>query len=610
MSDNDIGEYAFLSDRHSAALVSLDGSVDWLCFPRFDSPAVFASILGDDAGTWALQPVLPATASRRYVEDTLVLQTRFVTQTGTCELTDALVLGEVQDPHKLGAGAPHVLVRSVTCIDGFVELAMDFRPRAEYGLVIPLLSQQDGGLLARGGPTILRLCGGHDVQIADGEARARFTLHSGQTSRFALLWGAVGDPVPPIWSEEEIGRHLDLTVQGWRQWSAIHQAYDGPWPELVRHSGRVLFGLGYQPTGAIVAAATTSLPETVGGSRNWDYRYTWVRDAAFSMNALWVAACPDEAQDFFSFITTAAATVRPDLHLQIMYGVGGEHDLTERTLAHLPGWRGSTPVRVGNAAWQQNQLDVYGELISTAARYRDHWPHDHDALVTFLTVLADTAAEVWREPDHGIWEIRGEPQHFLHSKLMCWVALENAVKLADKLGHDHVPRWARARDEIRAAIEELGWNPVVGAYTQAFGSNELDASTLMMPIMGFVPADDPRMLATIEAVSRELTDERGLVYRYRAQSEVDGLAGQPEGAFLICTFWMVRCLALSGRVDRARELYEQTVSYANDLGLLAEQADPQSGALLGNFPQALSHIGLINAAHEIGRASQAREEVL
>jgi GH15 family glucan-1,4-alpha-glucosidase len=604
VSDTDIGEYAFLSDRHCAALVSLDGSVDWLCFPRFDSPAVFAAMLGDDAGRWAIQPVLPATVSRHYLDDTLVLQTRFVTQTGTCELTDALVVGEADDPHALGEGAPHVLARSVACTEGFVELAMDFRPRAEYGLVIPVLSKQDGGLLARGGPTILRLSSRHDVHITEGEARARFTLHSGQTARFALHWAAVGDPVPPVWSEDEIGRRITATVEGWRKWSAIHQAYDGPWRDLVRHSGRVLFGLGYQPTGAIVAAATTSLPETVGGTRNWDYRYTWIRDAAFAMNALWVAACPDEAHGFFQFITTAAATVRPDLHLQIMYGVGGEHDLTERTLEYLPGWRGSTPVRVGNAAWQQNQLDVYGELLHTAARYRDHWPEDDDALVTFLTVLADTAAEVWREPDHGIWEIRGEPQHFLHSKLMCWVALEHAVNLADKLGRENVQNWTQTRDAIRTAIEELGWNPVVGAYTQAFGSNELDASTLMMPIMGFVRADDPRMLATIEAVARELSDDSGLVYRYRVQSEVDGLRGQPEGAFLICTFWLVRCLALAGQLDRARELYERAAAYANDLGLLAEQADPQTGALLGNFPQALSHIGLINAAHEIGRAAE------
>jgi GH15 family glucan-1,4-alpha-glucosidase len=606
MSDTDIGEYGFLSDRHSCALVSLAGSVDWLCFPRFDSPAVFAALLGDDAGRWAIQPILPATASRRYLDETLVLQTRFVTATGTAELTDALVLGEIGEPHQLGAGAPHVLAREVRCTDGFVEFTMRFKPRAEYGLVVPVMSKQDGGVRARGGPTILRLSSAHDTEIADGGASARFTLQSRQTARFALHWAPLGEPIGPPWTEEEIGRRIAATAQAWRQWSAMHHTYEGPWQDQVRHSGRVLFGLGYQPTGAIVAAATTSLPETVGGSRNWDYRYTWVRDAAFSMNALWVAACPDEAHDFFSFITTAAATVRPDQHLQVMYGVGGEHDLTERTLPHLPGWRGSRPVRVGNAAWQQDQLDVYGELLGTAARYRGHWPIEDEALVTFLTALADTAAQVWREPDHGIWEIRGEPQHFLHSKLMCWVALDNAVNLADRLGPQKRQGWSQARHEIRTAIEELGWNPSVGAYTQALGSHELDASALMMPIVGFVRADDPRMLATIEAVAQGLTDDNGLVYRYRAQSGVDGLDAQPEGAFLICTFWLVRCLALAGQVDRASELYERTIGYANDLGLLSEQVDPRGGALLGNFPQALSHIGLINAAHTIARALELR----
>jgi GH15 family glucan-1,4-alpha-glucosidase len=603
VSDTDISEYGFLSDRHSAALVSLDGSVDWLCFPRFDSPAVFAALLGEGAGRWAIRPVLPATASRKYVDETLVLQTRFVTATGTAELTDALVLSEVDDPHKLGKGSPHVLARQITCTQGFVELAMEFCPRAEYGLVTPVLSKQDGGLLARGGPTVLRLSSQVDLTVEDGKVDARFTLQTGETARFALHWAAVGEPIATAWSQEEIGAQIAATIRMWQAWSQIHHGYTGPWQDEVRHSGRVLFGLGYQPTGAIVAAATSSLPETVGGSRNWDYRYTWVRDAAFSMNALWVAACPDEAHDFFTFITTAAATVRPDIHLQIMYGVGGEHDLTERELPHLSGWRGSKPVRVGNAAWRQAQLDVYGELLSTAARFRDHWPTEDDALTTFLVALADTAAQVWREPDHGIWEIRGEPQHFLHSKLMCWVALEHAVNLGDRLGPHRTDAWIEQRDQIRVAIETLGWNESLGAYTQAFGSTELDASALMMPIMGFVRGDDPRMLATIEAIAERLTDERGLVYRYRAQSDVDGLSGQPEGAFLICTFWLVRALALAGQTDRARDLYERTISYANDLGLLSEQVDPASSALLGNFPQAFSHIGLINAAYTISQAS-------
>jgi GH15 family glucan-1,4-alpha-glucosidase len=399
-----------------------------------------------------------------------------------------------------------------------------------------------------------------------------------------------------------VRERLDDTVRGWRTWSAIHQGYDGAWRELVLHSGRVLQALTYQPTGAIVAAPTTSLPESVGAGRNWDYRYTWVRDASLTLEALWVAACPDEAHRFFAWMAAAAAARVHETDLQIMFGVGGEHDLTERELPHLAGWRGSRPVRVGNGAWNQRQLDVYGELLSAARRLRHYLGSLDQATRDFLVEVADTAAARWEETDQGIWEVRGEPRHFLYSKLMCWVALDCAIELAGDLGAgDHVAAWERTRQRIREAIEARGWSESAGAFTQSFGSDELDASALMLPIAGFLPGDDPRVRSTIDAVDAGLTDARGLVYRYRSH---DGLEGE-EGSFLICTFWLAQALAGAGEVERARRTFERAIAYANDVGLLAEEVDPESGELLGNYPQAFSHIGLVNAAWAISQAEQA-----
>ncbi|HEU4396239.1 MAG TPA: glycoside hydrolase family 15 protein, partial [Actinomycetota bacterium] len=379
---------------------------------------------------------------------------------------------------------------------------------------------------------------------------------------------------------------------------------EGPWRELVHHSGRVLQALTFQPTGAIVAAATTSLPETVGGERNWDYRYTWVRDASLTMEALWVAACPDEADRFFGFLAGAAASqLHRGVDLQIMFGIGGERDLTERELPHLRGWRGSRPVRVGNGAWDQRQLDVYGELLGAAQRLVEQLGGVDAATRRFLVAAADTAARRWREQDQGIWEIRGEPRDFLYSKLMCWVALDRAVALADPLGaKDRVEAWTAARDEIADAILERGWSESAGAYAQAFDGDDLDASNLMMAITGFLPGDDPRMKATIDAIAERLTDERGLVYRYRA---ADGLEGE-EGTFLLCTFWLAQAQAVAGEVDQARATFERAAAYVNDVGLLAEVVDVGGAEMIGNYPQALSHIGLVNAAWAITEAERRR----
>jgi GH15 family glucan-1,4-alpha-glucosidase len=372
----------------------------------------------------------------------------------------------------------------------------------------------------------------------------------------------------------------------------------------------VLQGLSYQPSGAIVAAGTTSLPEGVGGERNWDYRYAWVRDASFTMLALWVAACPDEATDFFAFMTTAGAgAVGPEHPLQIMFGVGGEHDLTERTMPHLRGWRDSRPVRVGNGAWNQRQLDVYGELLASAARLADKLRAIDDETRTFLVACADAAAARWREPDQGIWEVRGPPRHFVYSKVMCWVALDRAIGLAPELhAEDRVAFWTKAREEIAATVLAEGWSDRAGAFSQSFGSSALDASNLVLPIVGFLPADDPRVIATVEAIADRLTDDRGLVYRYRTDDgvdAVDGLAGK-EGTFLLCTFWLAQALALAGQVERAREVFARAAAFVTDIGLLAEEVDPDTGELMGNFPQAFSHIGLVNAAWAIDQAERAR----
>jgi GH15 family glucan-1,4-alpha-glucosidase len=433
-------------------------------------------------------------------------------------------------------------------------------------------------------------------------------MSAGQTLRFGLHRSTLEETPAHVWPGEELDSLLDRTVAAWRSWSALHQSYDGPWRDLVRGSGRVLKALTFQPSGAVVAAATTSLPEGVGGERNWDYRYSWVRDASLTMEALWVAACPDEANDFFAFMATAAASgVGAEQALQIMFGVGGEHDLSERALGHLDGWRGSRPVRVGNGAWAQQQVDVYGELLGAAARLTDQL-HDLDADTRrFLAALADAAAARWREPDQGIWEVRGDPRHFLYSKVMCWVALDRGIRMADVIGdRSRMEEWRRVRDEIALTVVRDGWSDSAGAFTQYVGTDALDASALMLPIVGFLRATDPRVLATIDAIEERLTDEHGLVYRYRTAAGVDGLAGE-EGTFLLCTFWLAQALAMADRVERAIEVFERAAGYVNDVGLLAEEVDPDTGELLGNFPQAFSHIGLVNAAWAIAEAVKRRD---
>lgn len=612
VSTTPIADYALLSDRHSSALVSRSGSVDWLCMPRFDSPSVFARLLDADAGWFAVAPTdRDAEVTRRYLDATMVLETTFTTAGGTLVLRDALATGFTDDPHQLGAAAPRMLVRSLCCAAGEVEVAVEFVPRPEYGVVTPLMSAVDGGVLVRGGADVLRLCCSAPLDVADSAVTGRFLLREGERITLGLLHRTTSEPPPEPVSAADLDTALEATIDAWRSWSQIHQSYDGPWSELVHHSGRVLQALTYQPTWAVVAAPTTSLPEEIGGQRNWDYRYAWVRDASLTLEALWVAACPDEAEEFFDYLAVSSAgQLRAGEPLQIMFGIGGEHDLAERELGHLSGWRGSRPVRVGNGAWDQRQIDVYGELLGAAHRLVEQLDPAHPRAPTgraFLIGCADAAAQRWTEPDSGIWEVRGAPQHFLYSKLMCWVALDRAIAMADTLrAADKVDGWQIAADEIRAQILTKGWSDTVNSFTQAFGSDNLDASALMIPLVGFLPADDPRVLATIEAIAERLTDSRGLVYRYRTDvdTNADGLAGR-EGTFLLCTFWLAQALAASGQIARAREVFERAISYRNDVDLLSEEVDPETGELLGNFPQAFSHIGLVNAAWAIAQAEGA-----
>jgi GH15 family glucan-1,4-alpha-glucosidase len=601
-----ISQYGMIADCNSAALVGSDGSIDWLCLPRYDSPAVFSRMLGAEAGHWSLAPSDAVRTTRRYLPGTLVLETTFHTPSGAVRVTDAMAFKEGQRGHDLGLDSPHELLRLVEGVEGTVQMTLSLAPRPEYGLVRPLFRRTDEGGRTFGGPNQIAVHAGVAVEVLESTMRASFDVQAGAQIGFAMRWAAPDQPRPLPTAAGDVAARIVDTAEGWRSWEAEHDIYDGARHELVRLSSRVLKGLTYRPTGAIVAAPTTSLPESVGGERNWDYRYAWVRDASLTMEALYIGSCPDEVDDFVSFMTSSAGGHVTDRdELQIMFGISGEHDLSERELPHLSGWRSSKPVRIGNGAWDQKQLDVYGELLIALDLYKSKLGELHPEIQRFACYLADTAARSWDAKDAGMWEMRGEPRHHLSSKVLCWAALDRAVRLAPHLGENAAAeRWSVARDEIRAAVLERGWSKQRQAYAQSFESDELDAAALLMPLVGFLPATDPRMRSTIEAIASDLTED-GFVLRDRNTEglNADGLNGE-EGTFVICSFWLVSCLAQAGELERAEALFDRLASYANDLGLLAEEIDGQTGELLGNFPQAFSHIGLIVAASEIDRAGR------
>lgn len=596
MSAAAISDYALLGDCQSAALVSRDGSVDWWCAPRFDSRSVFARILDPGAGHFSVRPAGPYEVTREYAESTMVLRSTFTTAGGVLRVTDALALEPGARGHDIGLRSPHLLVRVAEVVSGEIFLQVEWAPRPEYGLVVPELLETLGGLRSEGGPDSLVLQADLDFAIQQGTARADVRLDAGDRAELCVhhLAGIARHEVRPVDAPELMAD----TERAWRSWSADHQGYDGPYAEHVQRSALVLQALTYAPSAAIVAAPTTSLPEVAGGEANWDYRYAWLRDASLTLRALWVAACPTESERYFRWMTAAVGT-DPERGVQIMFGVEGERDLSERELDHLEGHLASRPVRVGNQAWRQRQLDVMGEMLDAAHVLREQLGELEPLTARFLCLMADRAAAEWERPDAGIWEGREGDRHYTSSKLFCWVALDRAVELAPLLGAGARPeQWATTRDEIRAAILERAWCDRRGAYAGAFESDHLDASVLLMSIMGLVDPSDQRMRSTIDAIESELADG-GLVRRWTGTRE-------DEGAFVICSFWLANCLARAGEIDRARAVFDAVLAHANDVGLLSEEIDPRDGSLLGNFPQAFSHVGLINAAWAIGRACASR----
>ena len=588
-----IEDYALIGDTHTAALVGSDGSIDWLCLPRFDSGACFAALLGTaEHGRWLLAPADDGyRVRRRYRPGTLVLETEFTTDTGTVRVVDCM---PPRQHH------PHV-VRLVEGVRGRVKMRMELVVRFDYGRVVPWVRRIDGALSLIAGPDALRLHTPVDTQGRDKTTVATFTVGQRETTPFVLAWHPSHERAPRAL---DAAQAVAATEAWWRDWSTS-ESVTGPWAPAVERSLITLKALTYAPTGGIVAAPTTSLPEQLGGMRNWDYRYCWLRDATFTLDALMLAGHDAEARAWRDWLLRAVAGDPADL--QIMYGPAGERRLTELTLDWLPGYQGAAPVRVGNAASGQLQLDVYGEVMDAMHQGR-RAGIDHDlASWDLQRALLDFVESGWRQPDDGIWEVRGPRRHFTHSKVMAWVALDRAVKAVEQFGlPGPVDRWKRARTEIHNEVCRKGYDPRRGTFTQSYGSRELDASLLLIPLVGFLPASDERVRGTIAAIQRELVTD-GFVRRYSTSEggEVDGLPAG-EGAFLACTFWLADNLALAGRRDEAQAAFERLLALRNDVGLLAEEYDPAAKRLVGNFPQAFSHVGLINTAHNLTGVGPAR----
>lgn len=587
-------DYALVGDCETAALVARDGSIDWLCFPRFDSSACFAALLGDEAhGRWKLAPRAEVRRTRRrYRDGTLILETELETADGAVLLIDFM-------PRRPAAG-PDV-VRIVEGLRGEVAMRMELIIRFDYGSIVPWVRRTEDGIRASAGPETLHLRTDVAVHGEDYRTVAEFSLRAGERRTFQLVWsptfGAAPSPHDPL-------RSLAETEAWWRGWYR-RCSYQGRWEDAVRRSLITLKALTYAPTGAIVAAATTSLPEALGGVRNWDYRYCWLRDATFTLYAFLVGGYLDEACAWREWLVHAVAGKPEELH--ILYGVGGERRLPELELPWLPGYEGSRPVRVGNAAHAQHQLDVYGELMDALhlARRMGLAPSENAwrvqrGMMRFLE-------RDWARPDDGIWEVRTGPRHFTHSRVMAWVAADRAVKAVEDFGApgDAGP-WRRLRDEIHADVCSRGFDPALGSFVQHYGSQDPDASLLMLPLVGFLPARDPRMVGTVRLIEERLVED-GFVHRYPARESIDGLPGG-EGAFLLCTFWLADNLALQGRLGEAEEVFERLLALRNDVGLLSEEYDPRSRRLIGNFPQAFSHVGLINTARNLDAAGGPAED--
>ncbi|GAA2241270.1 glucoamylase [Streptomyces ruber] len=605
-----IAEHGLIGDLRTVALVGSDGTIDWYCCPSFDAPSVFASLLdGERGGRFELAASVPARTKQFYFPDTNVLITRFFTEDGAAEIQDFMPV--TADPaDEAGEGGRHRLIRRVLCVRGTVPFRVRVAPRFQYGADPHTVRTRDGLVVFESGGLSLALTSTVPLEHADGDARTEFKLAEGEAAVFAL--DQVGGEVPPRGCAlAEAEREFEATVAYWRRWLS-QSRYRGRWREMVHRSALTLKLLTYAPTGAIVAAPTTSLPEQLGGERNWDYRYVWVRDAAFCVYALLRLGFTGEAEAFMKFLARyispgdggpgdgGPGDAGPSGPLQIMYGIDGRTDLTERMLPHLEGHRGSAPVRVGNAAAGQLQLDIYGALIDSVYLY-DKWAHPISSdQWDDVCRLVDWVCRNWDQPDEGIWETRGGRKNFLYSRLMCWVGVERAIRTANRRGLPaDLPRWRETRDTIYRRIMDRGWSASRQAFTQVEDGDVLDAAVLMMPLAKFISPTDPKWLSTLDALTEELVSD-SLVYRYDPQASPDGLRGD-EGTFSICSFWYVEALTRAGRVDEARLAFEKMLTYANHLGLYAEEIS-RTGEQQGNFPQAFTHLALISAAFNLDRA--------
>ncbi|EPR43557.1 glycoside hydrolase 15-related protein [Desulfovibrio sp. X2] len=611
-----IEEYAYLSDCHSCALVALDGSIDWCCMPRIDSPSCFGRLLGRERGGYCrIAPEGTFTSERRYLDGTLVLETVFTTEGGSVRLRDCLAMREG------GARAPRrQILRLVEGISGRVRLAMEVVPRFDYGAIRPWIRcHGEGAWSALGGADGLLVASDRELTLERRhDLRAVFDLAAGEKACLSLTHrppelldrespGAVGGEGSDFPGLARMEQLLDETEAWWRRWSRRTRGC-GPHKELSLRSGLVLKALTNAPTGAIAAAPTTSLPESMQAGRNWDYRLSWVRDSAFTLRALGRLGHDKEADRFGRFIERSAAGSAEEL--QIVFGVGGERRLYEREVPELGGYLGRGPVRVGNGAYTQEQLDIHGEMLDLAWR-RHLRGHDPDAdYWTFLREVVNRAASEWHRADRGIWEVRGEPRHFVHSKAACWTALARGAALAEEIGRPApLSMWQSERDAVREAVEREGYDEERGVFVRSFGARDMDAALLLLPVMGFVDFADPRMVRTTDAVMEELFED-GLLRRYRAGGgpnggpngrQGDGLSGR-EGVFLACTFWLAECLARQGRIAKAREVFDRAASLGNDVGLFSEEYDTAAGRMLGNFPQGLTHLSLVAAALALDEA--------
>jgi GH15 family glucan-1,4-alpha-glucosidase len=588
-----IEDYALIGDCETAALVGRDGSLDWLCWPRFDSPACFAALLGGrEHGRWLIAPEDgTARISRAYRHNTLILETRFETDSGAVMLTDFMPL----------RGTNSDVVRRVTGLHGRVAMKFELIVRCDYGWTVPWVTRLDDGCLRLiAGPNMLVLRSGVELHGKDMATVGAFEVGADETHDFVLTYAMSNQQVPePV----NVELALDDTERFWRDWAGRCTVGER-WGDIVRRSLITLKALTYQQTGGIVAAPTSSLPEQIGGQRNWDYRFCWLRDATFTLLSLMEAGYYDEAKAWRDWLLRAAAG--SPAQMQIMYGLAGERDLTERTLPWLPGYEGSAPVRVGNAAAGQLQLDVFGDVADALHTARRGGLAANEAAWALERAMTEHLEEIWIKPDEGIWEVRGGPQCFTHSKVMAWVALDRAVKSVEEAGlPGPVDRWRAVRDRIHAEVCERGFDAELGSFVKSYGSKGVDASLLLMPLVGFLPATDPRVTGTVDLVQRRLTRD-GLLLRYDTGGGDDGLP-KGEGVFLACSFWLADNLVLQGRCKEAEELFEHLISLRNDVGLLSEEYDPAGRRMLGNFPQAFSHVALVNTALNLTRAEGPAE---